>query len=226
MTLEHYAQRLERIEHVLLLLAAVLCAVIVVLLLTAARAFSRKIVLRGRNGVARLTIGMSESGEPEVDLWGRGAKSWAKITCDSDGFPYLAASDREGRTRLCLRVSECGPYLCMLDEHGTPAMQAGMLDGDIPGVLIKDKSERHRFQICLDDAGAPYLVLYDGNSTRRLTVGVSPVAEPALVFFDRRGEERIGVGFDQNGDPFVHVLDEDGNVVNQLHPAKPGTSEL
>jgi hypothetical protein len=222
MNVDQYAQRLDRIELAVWCLAALLLVTILLVLAHTARAFRRRIVLRDRKGVARLSVGMTDADEPEITLWGRDAKSWARVTCDSDGFPSLAASDRAGRGRLSLTVSESGPYLCMLDGDGNPSMQAGMLQGDVPGVLIRDKAGRHRFDLCLDDAGAPYLVLFEGERTRRLAVGISPDAEPALVFFDRRGEERIGVGFGANGEPFLHVLDEAGNVVNQIHPAQPG----
>ncbi|MFO0953418.1 MAG: hypothetical protein U0835_20165 [Isosphaeraceae bacterium] len=224
-TVQHYAQRLERLESAVLLLAVMLAAVTFALLVTAARAFKRRLILRDRHGVARLSVGMGQSDDPEVVVWGREGKSWVNLNCEGEGHPSLVASDREGRPRLCLSVGECGPYLCMLDAEGKPAMQAGMLKGDVPGVLIRDKAGRHRFDLCLDEAGAPYLVLFDGEDARRLAVGISPHDEPALVFFDRRGEERIGVGFDANGEPFLRVLDEAGNVVNQIHPSRPGADQ-
>jgi hypothetical protein len=215
------SHRLARLELAVLALTVLLFAL--VFLIFGGLAFRRQVVLRDRRGKGRLVVGMSDKGDPEIVLWARDSVSWLRMGFDSDGGSQLNMSDRSGKLRFSLAMLEGGPAFCLANDEGETRMFVGLSTGQIPGMTLFDRSGKSRVDLTLDESGGPYLMAFDGGGIKRLAVGMSPSGDPALVFFGKVGEERIG--FDADGNPFLHVLDEEGRVINQIHPAETGIGE-
>jgi len=102
-----------------------------------------KVVLRDKNGVARIGMGLFEDGSPGLMLTDANRKGGVALSLAEDGSSAISFYDAEGRTRARLSMHPDGPALSFYNADGKLILKLPQR-GRQTGVLEMITQQRQR----------------------------------------------------------------------------------
>ncbi|HYV56632.1 MAG TPA: hypothetical protein VE911_03765 [Candidatus Nitrosopolaris sp.] len=102
-----------------------------------------KLVLRDKNGVARIGLGLFEDGSPGLMLTDANRKGGVALSLAEDGSSAISFYDAEGRTRARLSMHPDGPALSFYNPDGKLILKLPQR-GRQPGVLEMITQQRQQ----------------------------------------------------------------------------------
>ncbi|MCZ6691120.1 MAG: hypothetical protein O7H41_16150 [Planctomycetota bacterium] len=102
--------------------------------------------------------------------------------------------------------------LAIIDGNGKiRAMLGAAPDGGV-GFFLRDKNEKDRVRLIVDDDGIAGIALRDGSGRERASLATTPEGSTRLTFLDLKGTDRIRLGVERDQRGFLEFSDANGDT--------------
>lgn len=192
---------------------------------------AEEICLLDQHGMLRAGLTTMKDGQTTLFLGGKDGKGGVALSVTADGVPHLVFTDKDGKRRINLGLSE---------ENGQPAFVIGgkddgmiiltMFKNDSAELSFSGKGNKYPSIIMSTEQGIPNLSLCDNNGKNRITLSIGKDESSGLNFNNKDGKNVItignsadhnginlydnnskcGIGLHSDGSPTLGLVDENG----------------
>jgi hypothetical protein len=150
-----------------------------------------RLLVRDKDGNARMDLGTNSDGTPRLLFQGRDGKVRLALHLVEDDSPTIWLGDKGGKNRLSMTVNEDGPAMDLKYQAGAARVRMTVNRDDAPRLAVSDKDGKyHLWMMHTDPDGTSRFDLLDKNQKFRMTIGLEKDVVPALGFMDQDGKVR------------------------------------
>ncbi len=186
--------------------------------------------LRGPDDVLRAALFKGARGEAYLSFFGKDGKARLSLGIGDDGLPSISLYDNNNKRKMGFSIDPEGgnPQLVLLDDSGEPAVHLGVRKDSGPDVTVGRKG-KGRVSIALSQNAEPSIQVLDERGDPRVALGLSnglpsislmagknvlrsswrvlADGSAAFAFHDGNAKERLVIKVDRDGKPSIRVID-------------------
>lgn len=209
---ESLEQRLSRLERqcrkwrwagiaFATLVGTPILATVVALLIDDGTREAEHIIIRDKEGRARIVMGTWKDGSPRLLFAGASGTPRMELRVGSEETPAIELFDETGDVRLSLDVGTLGPSVSVRDKDSKSVARIMLGKDGSPGMSFDDENGRQRLLAGLGANGTAILSFAGLNEKGRIMLGVDKDELPFLTMMDLNGKARFEIHLDKEGNP-------------------------